>query len=201
MLGLADAPDAGAYPVLQLIIDPACSVVFEAEPLEDDAMTTPPRDRNQRLFRRDVVARGLWQGAGLLVLLLMVYVYVWSVNDSDGEARAVTFMVLVLSNLGLIHANRSWSRASWRGTAAPNRQFGWITLAHAGLARLRAGHYRGRSAFRLRATDSCHARGGYRHGHSEPGLVPVRPTGIRPTSQGSQSGPGCCVGTRVLCAY
>ena len=44
-------------------------------------------------------------------------------------ARAATFMVLVLSNLGLIHANRSWERASLRGPAASNRHFAWITLA------------------------------------------------------------------------
>ncbi len=35
---------------LQLIIDPACSVVFEAEPLEADAMRTPPRRPDARLF-------------------------------------------------------------------------------------------------------------------------------------------------------
>jgi Ca2+-transporting ATPase len=44
-------------------------------------------------------------------------------------ARAMTFTVLVLSNLGLIHANRSWGRMSWRGPGASNRHFGWISLA------------------------------------------------------------------------
>jgi Ca2+-transporting ATPase len=39
-------------------------------------------------------------------------------------------MVLVLSNLGLIHANRSWSHAIWRGSGkSSNMHFGWITLA------------------------------------------------------------------------
>ncbi|MYM76316.1 ATPase, partial [Duganella sp. FT134W] len=37
---------------LQLIIDPACSVVFEAEPLEPGAMHAPPRGRAARLFDR-----------------------------------------------------------------------------------------------------------------------------------------------------
>jgi len=44
----------------------------------------------------------------------------------DDTARALTFVVLVLANLGLIHVNRSWGRTAWRGSAASNRQFGWI---------------------------------------------------------------------------
>ncbi len=114
---------------LQLIIDPACSVVFEAVPLEPDAMKARPRRPDQRLFDKDVMARGLWQGAGLLVLLLAVYDGVRSYAGSDDMARALTFTVLVLSNLCLIHANRSWGRSAWLGGDTSNRQFGWIALA------------------------------------------------------------------------
>ena len=114
---------------LQLIIDPACSVVFEAEPLEADAMTSKPRRPDARLFDAAVIGRGLWQGAGLLALLLAVYAGVRGVTKSDDTARALTFMVLVLSNLALIYVNRSWSSVSWRGPDASNRSFGWITLA------------------------------------------------------------------------
>jgi Ca2+-transporting ATPase len=114
---------------LQLIIDPACSVVFEAEPLEADAMRTPPRAPDARLFDAAVIGRGLWQGSGLLGLLLAVYAGVRSFTQSDDLARAMTFTVLVLSNLGLIHANRTWGVMSWRGPQAGNRTFAWIALA------------------------------------------------------------------------
>jgi Ca2+-transporting ATPase len=114
---------------LQLIIDPACSVVFEAEPLEPDAMTLPPRRSDQHLFDRAVMARGLWQGAGLLALLLAVFAGARALEGSDDVARALTFTVLVLANLGLIHANRSWGRTVWFGRKASNRQFGWIAVA------------------------------------------------------------------------
>jgi Ca2+-transporting ATPase len=118
---------------LQLIIDPACSVVFEAEPLEADAMKVPPRRHDQKLFDKAVVARGLWQGAGLLLLLLTVYAGGRALAIADGSqddvARALTFVVLVLSNLGLIHVNRSWGRTAWRGSAASNRPFAWIAAA------------------------------------------------------------------------
>ncbi len=122
---------------LQLIIDPACSVVFEAEPLEADAMKTPPRRADQRLFDSAVMVRGLWQGAGLLLLLLAVHAGVrWTAplgdlsgRDLDDTARALTFMVLVLANLGLIHVNRTWGPTRWRSTGSVNPQFGWIALA------------------------------------------------------------------------
>ena len=114
---------------LQLIIDPACSVVFEAEPLEADAMTAKPRHPDVRLFDATVLTRGLWQGGGLLAILLAVYAGVRFMTGSDDVARAVTFTVLVLSNLVLIHANRSWGNTSWRGPVTANRQFRWISGA------------------------------------------------------------------------
>ena len=138
IVGLSIVPVLLGWPILlmpvhilflQLIIDPACSVVFEAEPLERDAMTVRPRRPDQRLFDRDVMARGLWQGAGLLVLLLAVYAVARAVAGSDDTARALTFTVLVLSNLFLIHANRSWGPTVWLGGGESNRQFGWIALA------------------------------------------------------------------------
>ena len=114
---------------LQLIIDPACSVVFEAEPLEAGAMTAPPRPPNARLFDAAVLVRGLWQGAGLLVMLLAVYALARSAADSDDVARALTFTVLVLSNLALIFANRSWHGPALPGQGGSSRSFVWIALA------------------------------------------------------------------------
>ena len=114
---------------LQLIIDPACSVVFEAEPLEADAMQARPRPPGARLFDRAVIARGLWQGGGLLLLLLLLFALARWQSGSDDMARALIFGVLVLCNLALIHANRFWTRASWRRGGPVNAAFGWITLA------------------------------------------------------------------------
>jgi Ca2+-transporting ATPase len=114
---------------LQLIIDPTCSVVFEAEPLEAGAMTARPRRPDARLFDAAVLLRGLWQGAGLLAMLLAVFAAVRASAGSDEMARALTFTVLVLANLGLIHANRSWGRAALPGPRASNRTFGLISLA------------------------------------------------------------------------
>ncbi len=138
IVGLSIVPVVLGWPMLlmpvhilflQLIIDPACSVVFEAEPLEADAMMAGPRPPDARLFDATVLVRGLWQGAGLLAMLLAVYAGVRSSAHSDDMARALTFTVLVLASLGLIHANRSWGRAHWHGPRTSNTHFGWIALA------------------------------------------------------------------------
>lgn len=139
IVGLSIVPVLFGWPMLlmpvhilflQLIIDPACSVVFEAEPLEPDAMKAPPRRPDQKLFDKTVMARGLWQGTGLLLLLLAAYAgaRAWLPADAqrDDTARALTFVALVLSNLVLIHANRAWGRTALLGNAGSNRQFGWI---------------------------------------------------------------------------
>ena len=114
---------------LQLIIDPACSIVFEAEPLEASAMRVRPRHPDARLFDTGVLVRGLWQGIGLLAILLAVYAGTRATGSSENMSRALTFMVLVLSNLGLIYANRSWSHRSLRDPTQTNAYFGWIAVA------------------------------------------------------------------------
>ncbi|HJW11961.1 MAG TPA: cation-translocating P-type ATPase, partial [Albitalea sp.] len=138
IVGLSIVPVVLGWPMLlmpihilflQLIIDPACSVVFEAEPMEHETMSVRPRRPDARLFDAEVLWRGLCQGAGLLAMLLGVYAVVRLVAASDDVARALTFAVLVLANLALIHVNRSWRRTSWRGPRESNRAFGWIALA------------------------------------------------------------------------
>ena len=76
--------------------------------------------------------RGLWQGLGPLVLLLMTYAGARLITRADAVrddmAQALTFVVLVLANLALIHTNRSLGRTVWWGRVMASGQFGWIAL-------------------------------------------------------------------------
>ena len=121
---------------LQLIIDPACSLVFEAEPAEPDAMRVPPRAAAARLFDWPLLWRGLWQGAGLLLALVALNLAGRATAQEDGAIRATTFAVLTIANLGLIHANRSFSRSSWRRTRPSNPMFALIAGAAVALLAL-----------------------------------------------------------------
>lgn len=119
IIGLTLAPIAFRWPLvlmpihiafLHLVIDPACSVVFEAQPEEADVMRRPPQDPDAPLFGRRVLAVGGLQGLAVLVVLVVVYVLALGLGQPETEARALTFATLILSNLALIFTNRSWTR-------------------------------------------------------------------------------------------
>jgi Ca2+-transporting ATPase len=112
---------------LQLIIDPVCSIVFEAESEEDDVMHRPPRNSNARLFDNAVLKHGLLQGALLLVVVLAIFGYSLYRGVSADEARALTFTTLVLASIGLIFTNRSWSKSALATLKLPNPALWWIT--------------------------------------------------------------------------
>ncbi|MEI8186912.1 MAG: cation-translocating P-type ATPase [Chlorobiaceae bacterium] len=95
---------------LELIIDPACSIVFEAEQEEKNVMSRPPRNSREPLFSRPTVVISLMQG--IIVLFVVLGVFLWAINrgDSESQVRALTFTTLIISNLALIVTNRSWTR-------------------------------------------------------------------------------------------
>jgi Ca2+-transporting ATPase len=113
---------------LELIIDPACSVVFEMEDEEKDIMQRPPRRLDAPLFGRKMVFTGLVQGLGVLALTLGVYAAILSQGLGDGEARMLSFATLVIGNLGLIFANRSWTRPITTTLRIPNPALRWVTV-------------------------------------------------------------------------
>jgi Ca2+-transporting ATPase len=114
--------DLALYPVhivfLELIIDPACSVVFEMEQDEKDIMQRKPRRLEDPLFGRQMVLSGLIQGLGVLLLVAGVYIYARSINMSEGQ---------VIGNLGLIFTNRSWTRTILATLRIPNKSLWWVT--------------------------------------------------------------------------
>lgn len=111
---------------LELIIDPACSVVFEMEDEEEDVMDRPPRKATERLFGRHLVVLAVVQG--LAVLALVAGVYAWSLASGfgEGEARALSFVGLVFGNLGMIISNRSRTQGFFRILARPNPAQTWV---------------------------------------------------------------------------
>lgn len=93
---------------LELIIDPACSTVFEAEPEDAGIMRRPPRPLTQRLFDRETIRTSAVQGTVVFVAVALLLSWVWTGMKSETEARTLTFVALVLSNLMLILTNLSW---------------------------------------------------------------------------------------------
>jgi Ca2+-transporting ATPase len=95
--------------LLELIIDPACSTVFEAEPEESNVMKRPPRPLSQRIFDPRTIGISVLQGVGILLSVVILLLYVLHSGKSDIEARTMAFSALVIANVLLIVTNLSWS--------------------------------------------------------------------------------------------
>jgi Ca2+-transporting ATPase len=117
---------------LQLIIDPVCSVVFEAEAEEADIMDRPPRGANDPLFSRRMIGMSLSQGCGVLLAVLGVYMWAALSGEAAGVVRALSFSTLVIGNLGLIFVNRSWSRSVAGSIRNGNKALWYVTLGTLG---------------------------------------------------------------------
>ena len=121
---------AGAPPMLfplhvvflQLVINPVCSIVFEAEPSEGEAMTKPPRPANASLFGLPEIAFGLFQGAVILGAVFAFYIRALG-ELTDPQARAAAFVALALANLFLALAN---STSAGTGLFEPHRRAFWV---------------------------------------------------------------------------
>lgn len=105
---------------LEMIIDPVCSIVFEAETAEDDVMRRKPRDPEQPLFGRALIGWGLVQGLLVFALVAGVFVIGQSRAMPETELRALTFFALVLSFVCLIFVNRSFSTSILAALRRPN---------------------------------------------------------------------------------
>jgi len=94
--------------LLEFIIDPACSTVYEAEPEDPAVMKRPPRSLRERLLDQKTLGMSILQGFGVFVSVMALFLYVLSQGKPEAEARTMAFSVLILANLLLVTANLSW---------------------------------------------------------------------------------------------
>jgi Ca2+-transporting ATPase len=111
---------------LEMIINPACSIVFETEHAEPGIMHRPPRSAASRLLDARGMAVAVLQGGGLLAAVAAVFGIGLSAGMSGAEVRAMTFCSLVAGNMSLILASRSSRRSALRLLQVPNRAQWWV---------------------------------------------------------------------------
>jgi Ca2+-transporting ATPase len=104
---------------LELIIDPSCSLVFEAEADEENVMKRPPRGLKDRLFSLDTVGLAVLQGLSMLAVCIGVFLFAKQSHTSEA-ARALTFCTLVVAVLAVLLANRSSVVTIFTGLRMPN---------------------------------------------------------------------------------
>jgi len=124
---------------LEFVIDPACTLVYEAERTEAGAMERPPRDPREPLFNLAMLGSSLALGASMLAAVFAAYWWALDSGRSEAAARTIAFAAIVLSNLALLFATRSRTRTVLATLFKPNAALWGITLG--ALAALAAAIY------------------------------------------------------------
>ena len=105
--------------LLELIIDPSCSLAFENEPAEHDVMRRPPRDTLAPFFGTRAILESLGQGLCVAVAIGLSY---WAAQDlPTPQVRAMVLVTLVVSNAMLILANRAQASRFLQSLRVDNR--------------------------------------------------------------------------------
>ena len=111
---------------LELIIDPACSIIFEAEKEEENIMNRPPRRIDESFFGARKIIFSCMQGVGILLITLAVYFLGLHFGYDVKAVRAMAFITLIISNLAVILTNRSWTDNIFKIIATPNKAVLWV---------------------------------------------------------------------------
>ena len=111
--------------LLELIIDPACSVVLEAEEEESDVMSRPPRRPDSALLSGALIGWSLLQGGLAFAVVAAVYVLAMLLPVPADEVRSLAFVTLVGANVALIFVNRTFSSSLRAALGRPNRLLAW----------------------------------------------------------------------------
>ena len=133
---------------LELIIDPSCSLVFEAEAADADVMERPPRDPREKLFSWGNIGVAVLEGLAVLGACVAVYM-VMGAGHAPETARAAMFTTLVVGSLVIILANRSWVRSIVATLLTRNPALLWVLAGAALFLTLALATPVGREIFRF----------------------------------------------------
>jgi len=115
--------------LLEMVIDPVCALVFEAEREEDDIMRRRPRDSGEALFSLPMIVWSVFQGGLAFAMLATVFlVETWS-KMPEIELRALTFFALIAEIVALILVNRSFSASLRQALARHNPALRYVAGA------------------------------------------------------------------------
>ncbi|RZF65529.1 cation-translocating P-type ATPase [Sphingomonas populi] len=122
--------------LLEMVIDPVCALVFEAEREEDDIMRRRPRDPAEALFSLPMIVWSVFQGGAAFAMLATVFlVEIWS-GMPEMELRALTFFALIAEIVALILVNRSFSASLGQALVRHNAALRYVAVAITGVTAL-----------------------------------------------------------------
>lgn len=114
---------------MELIIDPTCSVIFEAEPEHPETMHKVPKKITDSILSYKNISSSILQGLVVLTITGLVYFTAINNNYAANDVRSLSFGALLLSNLGLTAINKSWNYRSFKDFSTGNKAFLVIVFA------------------------------------------------------------------------
>lgn len=114
--------------LLEMVIDPVCTLVFEAEAEENDIMRRPPRPPEEQLVSGTLVLWSVLQGIFAFGLVATIYIMAFRRGMPETESRALAFFSLVTAIVALIFVNRSFSASVLTALSRPNRAIKFVLL-------------------------------------------------------------------------
>ena len=113
---------------MELIIDPTCSIVFEAEKAEENIMNRKPRNPKEKIFNKRTLIYSILQGFGMLIVMAGTFYFTLKFTSNEFIARAMSFSTLIFSNLLLILSSRSMSKPIYKTIFERNTAFWFVAL-------------------------------------------------------------------------
>ncbi|HEU0035611.1 MAG TPA: cation-translocating P-type ATPase [Kofleriaceae bacterium] len=111
--------------LLELVIDPTCSIVFEREPPAADVMSRPPRGRREHLFEARRIVAAVLLGIAALGGPLATLAVTHQLGLAAGASRTLAFTALIAADLALVIA----ARGRLRNHGARNPATPWLFAA------------------------------------------------------------------------
>lgn len=94
--------------LLELVIDPTCSIVLERQPAETDIMERKPRNPKERMLTSGILCKSVLQGIVVFAASFGAYYTVLSQNPANAPlARAMGLVIIIFANLFLVQVNSS----------------------------------------------------------------------------------------------
>lgn len=94
--------------LMELIIDPTCSIVLERQPAEHDIMERAPRNPNEKILTRGTLLKSVAQGLMIFAASFGTYIaFLQKYPDNASLARTMGLSIIILSNIFLVQVNSS----------------------------------------------------------------------------------------------
>ena len=113
---------------LEMIIDPACSIVFESGKEDKDIMKRKPRKPKEKIFNKKTLLLSIAEGIFILIVVAVMFQLSLYLNKTEFEARTIAFSTLILSNLALIISNLSWRESTISINKLENKSLIYIMM-------------------------------------------------------------------------